>query len=553
MAGIMKELSTPWQGVLVLSWKTTLATASCATMSVFSRRLGPHNPPWRAAVLVAATAFALYLPSLGGQFIYDSSLQVGLDDYIHQPGNFAEVVSLRVLSMDEIDRNRPVQLASLMIDASVWGKNPFGFRLTSALLHAATGALLFLAAVRLMGARSGASDLAALIGALFFVLHPLCVETVCEPSNREDLLAGFFLLLGLVIFVGPPAGLRTTAFLRGAAVVVCCFLSAGSKEVGWISPFVLAAAWWFVLRPRHGAQQGDLVTLVACFAAVGLLASLITLLKPARSEIFLFAPEPWEWSRWADLQPEILAGQIERIVFPLRLCADYYRENLAPWSVAWLWLLPVVFAVGGAAFAWRWRASRTGIALFILALLPSANLIGQFNPLADRFLYLPLAGFVLALVPPLSSAVARIRRPIPRAFAVALLAVLLSSFVLRTVAYQRVWDNERALWDATLACNPRSWNALLGAGVARFEADEVSAAGPFWSEMLRRQPNDGVSLMLAALLEERQGNPREADRLFARALKAEPALAEPARFARYYGWRPRMRAVLDSLLARARL
>jgi tetratricopeptide (TPR) repeat protein len=180
-------------------------------------------------------------------------------------------------------------------------------------------------------------------------------------------------------------------------------------------------------------------------------------------------------------------------------------------------------------------------------------LIGQFNPLADRFLYLPLTGFVLTFVPPLSSLFSRISRPASRAVAAALIAVVLSSFVLRALVYQRAWDNERALWDATLACNPRSWNALLGAGVARFEAGEVSAAGPFWSEMLRRQPNDGVSLMLVALLEEKQGSSREADRLFARALKAEPALAEPDRFARYYGWRPRMRAVLDSLLARAKI
>lgn len=522
-------------------------------MPPLPRILGPQNPPCRGALLVAAAAFLLYLPSLGGQLIYDSILQVGLDDYIHQPANFADIVSLRVLSLDEIDRNRPVQLASLMMDASIWGKNPFGFRLTSALFHAATSALLFLAALRLRETRSAASDFAALVGALFFALHPLCVETVCEPSNREDLLAGFFLLLGLVLFVGPPTGNKAMSFLRGAAVVVCCFLSAGSKEVGWISPFVLAAAWWFVVRPRQGTQRPDLATLAICFAAVSFLAASITLLKPARSEIFLFAPEPWEWGRWADLQLEILAGQIERLIFPLRLCADYYRENLTPWSVPWLWLLPVAFAVGAAAFAWRWRASRTGIVLFVLALLPSANLIGQFNALADRFLYIPLAGCVLALVPPLASAFSRSGNSFSRAVAVALVVIVLGFFSVRTLAYQRVWDNERALWDATLASNPRSWNALLGSGVARFEAGDVSSAGPYWSSMLEREPESGIAFALVALLDEAQGRSTEADRLFARALQLEPAIAEPDRFGRYYAWRPRMRAVLDSLLARAKL
>lgn len=498
-------------------------------------------------------AFALYLPSLGGQFIYDSSLQVGLDDYIHQPANFLDVITLRVLSVDEIDRNRPVQLASLMIDASIWGKNPFGFRLTSALLHAATTALLFVAAVRLMGARSRVSDLAALIGALFFALHPLCVETVCEPSNREDLLAGFFILLGLVLFVGPPSASRVAVLLRGAAVVACCFLAAGSKEVGWIAPFVLMAAWWFVVRPRHGVRRADLATLVFSLAAVGLLAAAITLLKPSQSEIFLFTPEPWPWSRWVDLQPEIFAGQLERLIFPLRLCADYYRDNLFRWTMPWWWIAPAALFIASVIAAWRWSASRVGIAMMILALLPSANLIGQFNPLADRFLYIPLAGLVLAFIPPLASAFSRIMRPFSRAVAAVLVFIVLLSFIVRTLAYQRVWDNERSLWDATLACNPRSWNALLGSGVVRFEEGQFSAAGPYWSEMLQREPDRGVPLLLAALLEEAQGRSGEADRLFARAVRAEPALAEPDRFARYYGWRPRVRAVLDSLLARAKL
>jgi tetratricopeptide (TPR) repeat protein len=522
-------------------------------MLVFPRLLGASSLPWRGALLAALAAFVLYVPSLGGGLIYDSILQVGIDDYIHDPANFSDILTLRVITLDEIDRNRPVQLASLTLDALVWGKNPFGFRLTSALVHAGVCALIFLSALRLMGTRSWSTDVAALFGALFFAWHPLCVETVCEPSNREDVLAGFFLLLALVLFLGPPAKSRARGFLRGALVVVCCFLSAGSKEVGWIAPAVLVVAWWSVVFPRDGFQRRDLFVLVASALVVAALATAILGLKPAKTDIFLFEPEPWSWARWADLQPEIFAGQIERILFPWRLCADYYRNNLAPWTQGWLWLLPALLVAAAAVLAWRRRAARTGVALFFLALLPSANLLMQFNPLADRFLYLPLAGFVLSLVPWLAASLVQLDRP--RAPMVAGLAgvVVLALFAARSLAYQRVWDNERALWDATLASNPRSWNALLGAGVSRFEAGEYSAAGPYWSRMLEREPDSGIALCLVALLEEVHGRKNEADRLFARAIVLEPGLVEPDRYLRYYGWRPRMRAALDSLLARAKI
>ena len=522
-------------------------------MPVFPQVLGASSPPWRGALLAALAAFLLYVPSLGGGLIYDSILQVGIDDYIHDPANLADIITLRVVALDEIDRNRPVQLASLMLDAAVWGKNPFGFRLTSALLHAGVCALLYLVARRIMGARSIAANLAAPFGALFFAWHPLCVETVCEPSNREDVLAGFFLLLALVLFLGPPAESCARGFLRGALVVFCCFLSAGSKEVGWIAPAVLAVAWWSVVLPREGFRRADLATVGLAGIAVGALAAAILGLKPAKTDIFLFEPEPWSSARWADLQPEIFAGQIERILFPWRLCADYYRNNLAPWTQGWLWLLPALLVLTAAVLAWRRRAARTGVALFFLALLPSANLLMQFNPLADRFLYLPLAGFVLAFVPWLAAGLVRFDRPRARMVVGVAGVAILTLFAARSLDYQRVWDNERVLWDATLAGNPRSWNALLGAGVSRFEAGEFSAAGPYWSQMLEREPESGIAMCLIALLEEVHGRKDEADRLFARAIVLEPGLVEPDRYSRYYGWRPRMRAALDSLLARARI
>jgi hypothetical protein len=87
---------------------------------------------------------ALYAPTLRGEFVYDSIAQVLYSDYIHTPANWDDVLTLRVVGRDELDRNRPMHLASLMLDAAIWKKEPFGYRLTSVLLHALNAALLFL-------------------------------------------------------------------------------------------------------------------------------------------------------------------------------------------------------------------------------------------------------------------------------------------------------------------------------------------------------------------------------------------------------------------------
>ena len=96
-----------------------------------------------AATLLFLTVVVLYLPTLRGGFVYDSIAQVLYSDYIHTPAHWADVLTLRVVGEDELDRNRPLLLASLMADAAVWGRNPFGYRLTSVLLHALNATLLF--------------------------------------------------------------------------------------------------------------------------------------------------------------------------------------------------------------------------------------------------------------------------------------------------------------------------------------------------------------------------------------------------------------------------
>ncbi|MFM8810134.1 MAG: hypothetical protein ACKOJB_14750, partial [Chthoniobacterales bacterium] len=88
------------------------------------------------AAFLFALVVALYFPTLRGGFVYDSIAQVLYSDYIHTSANWSDVLTLRVVGQDELDRNRPLHLASLMLDAAIWRKNPFGYRLTSVLLHA---------------------------------------------------------------------------------------------------------------------------------------------------------------------------------------------------------------------------------------------------------------------------------------------------------------------------------------------------------------------------------------------------------------------------------
>ena len=105
-----------------------------------------------AAGLVFVLAFALFLPTLSNDFVWDD-VQITVDPYLHDSSNWADVLTYRTLARDILDNNRPAILLTLMADAAIWGKRAFGYHLTNNLLHAANAALLCLLACRALSHR----------------------------------------------------------------------------------------------------------------------------------------------------------------------------------------------------------------------------------------------------------------------------------------------------------------------------------------------------------------------------------------------------------------
>ena len=87
----------------------------------------------------------------------------------------------------------PLTWLTLGADYVVWGMNPFGYHLTSVVIHAANAVLLFLVAQRLLGralpaAPDHAVRLGALAAALAWAVHPLRVESVAWITERRDVV-----------------------------------------------------------------------------------------------------------------------------------------------------------------------------------------------------------------------------------------------------------------------------------------------------------------------------------------------------------------------------
>ncbi|MFM8458563.1 MAG: hypothetical protein ACKOB0_06390, partial [Chthoniobacterales bacterium] len=333
-----------------------------------------------AAVLLFLSVLVLYLPTLRGGFVYDSIAQVLYSDYIHTSANWVDVLTLRVVGQDQLDRNRQLFLASLMLDAAIWKREPFGYRLTSVLLHALNASLLFLfIAIALRGrtppvaAASSPSvvPLSAAFSALVFALHPLVVEAVAEPSNREDLLVLLPMLVGLICLAAPLPS-RTAL---NAVLILCSFFAALAKESGIAVPFVFAGAGWLSGHFRRSLPG----LLAGLLAAIGfLVASYIW--RPSGSAIFVNSPQPLADNFWtiSGVQLRIWTLQFWQIVWPWNLSAHYTADAIGGITIP-LAIAVVAVVVAVAVLVWRVdRLAALGVAVYALCLLPASNFAAQY-------------------------------------------------------------------------------------------------------------------------------------------------------------------------------
>lgn len=171
-------------------------------------------------LLFLALGLVLYFPGLGSEMIYDS--KAGIEDKVEV---FASRDLRQIMSMVP---GRPVFMMSLYVNFLLTGMDPWFFRLTDVVILAATGLVIVLLTKALLSTPRSMKQgkerdkwiVASVVG-LLFVIHPLQSFVVLYIWQRQALLACFFCVAALALYVTARSG----GFKRPAlAYAATCFL-----------------------------------------------------------------------------------------------------------------------------------------------------------------------------------------------------------------------------------------------------------------------------------------------------------------------------------------
>ncbi len=433
-------------------------------------------------VLVAAAAAASYLGTIGHGFVYD--------DHRFLEGNprlgFADAFDPAAQTADGGDAGmwRPLRALSFALDRAVLGPGPAGMHLSSALLHGVATALVFaLGTALLLG------DLASAAGAALFAFHPVQAEAVSWISARGDLLCTVLLLAATL------AHLRRAHVLLVAAPVALAFLA---KEAAVAAPLLFAAADLAAGGPARVRERWR--SLAATAAGLALLVGVRAAVLAGASVPFAQAPRTGigPMDRLADV-PSMFAWYAGRVLIPTPGTFDWQLTPSALLAMA---------AFAGAVVLASWERiglpraaagpARCG-ALWALAALAPVTLLQVVFPLkilvADRFLYLALAGPALAAGAAAAAFGPRAARGLLVASPLLLCAAMPAS---------ARWASDETLWQDTLDRDPGHPRALYGLAAAR-EAAEPARARLLYQAYVETTPGDPGAWFRLGMVEERLG------------------------------------------------
>jgi len=254
--------------------------------------------------------------------------------------------------------------------------------------------------------------------------------------------------------------------------------------------------------------------------------------------------------------PAIWAHDLRLLVWPWPLCADYtgyFRFGAQPWEPVLISLVVVLGYFGLSLFALRRgpRVAALGLGWFLLTLLPVSNLLPIPIPAAERFLYMPLCGIALAAAAGFGALMERLAtRPAARRGAVSVAMCMLVALAVVLNRRHRDWRDDRTLWLATVAVNPRSCGAqsavggeLLSRGMASGDR-QVLAASAAREELALSLCSDGSDPFRAAAAYTRLGaartllgQPVPARAALTRAIALGPRYALPVAWLGYQAYR----------------
>lgn len=350
---------------------------------------------------------------------------------------------------------RPVLIVSYMMDKYVWGLEESFMHLENIIFHLLNTLMVYAIARRVVMLKNIRSEMVPFCMALFFAIHPLHTEAVAWIAGRTDLLAAFFLFLSVWLLLRQSQNClvplmaafcmlvaclakETAIFFLPAAIIFPFFMLPYEKgkvpildmirsNLFHFLVFFVAGAAYFAFRTgtftHNDAGVAQVISHVGGDKSVGFLLSLSTVFKAAGFYLKkLFIPFPLNF---AITHVSDLYIGVGMLVFMIVL-----------WFLIRRTIITYLFVC----------SALIGSSALMIPLLHQT-----WTPLAERYMYIPSAFFIIGLT---SSVYSWEKRTEYKSIIAGACIIVVGIFVWGTVNRTILWQDNLAFYQDILSKSP---------------------------------------------------------------------------------------------------
>ena len=521
---------------------------------------------WIALALGLLTV-AVFLPALWGDFVqWDDNVNILKNqDYRGLgPTQLRWMVSTLLMG-----HWIPLTWLTLAVDYTLWGMNPFGYHLTSVLLHALDVALVYLVALRLLRTSHAwpehARHAGAAAAALFFGLHPLRAESVAWVTERRDVLSMAFFLLSILLYLHaydhPVSRRRSIVFS-----LVSFALGLASKSMIMTLPAVLVILDVYPLRRirfEAGSWESNRRVLLEKmpFVLLGVIGAGLGYYGQQSNHYFT-SLERYAWPARIAIVGASTFFYLWKTILPIGLSPMYElpaQVGLLDFAFGGAWLAVLTLTAAAIALRRRYPVVLAGWAAYLVMLAPVSGIAhAGYQMASDRYSYLPSLGFSMLVGAALPALLASrgIARPAFTHTAAAAVVAFIATLGLLTWHQVQVWRDTGSLWthaieaeptcavchanlavwlnnkgnlapgiehlETALALRPDRTTAHIFMGIALVNAERFDEGIVHFEKRLAEHPREVDTIVVLGVALLRQKRYAEARETFVRALQLDP-------------------------------
>lgn len=528
--------------------KTLTATSDLGVESKIDARSNSAAPSGRLAALVACVSALVYVGTVRFEFVYDDVTQIVGNRYLQSWSyliSYFQTDVWRAIYGPHLITNyyRPVFVVWMRTNYFLFGLHPFGWHLDAILIHAAVSVLVFYVAFKFTR-----SQLASVVAAIIFGVHPVHIEAVAWVSGATESLYCLLLLGALLAYMNfrpmpEPDGTLKSGRKAWLVVSVVLFTFAlFSKETAIVLPVLIAAYEGIYRLPRYlknGTRKG--MALFECGWPLAIYVLPVVLYTVSRvNAIHGFGRPVSHIGLTTSIltAPSIVFFYLKSLVWPVNRSLFYDLPYVQSATFSDFWLPLSVLLVALALFAALYKRVISGddkkvVAFFfiwmILPILPVLDLavLPKGEIVHDRYLYLPSIGFciIAGILIRMAGKGSDVFLGLNRAQAVIVLPIVLL-FAISTAMQSSPWASSLLVYANSVKVAPNSAVAKNALGTEFTNLGHYPQAIPMLEDAQHLDPSHYSVMVNLANVYSRVGRAEDSRRNLLLAISTDPTRPE---------------------------